>query len=253
MEEWEKGNGERKLANRLGFVGDRIDDFFSRQRGDTLMFVGLGNIAKDYGPFFLGIAENVTRLDLAVTLKDDDPERDWTQIALKQVQQDGRVQGGTLTTRRIEGTPDGKTLYVGHRSSERFIRIYDKTAQDPEAFPPQAWRWEIEYKPYLSGSVAKRLLTDGCTSRAILEHCKATFANLRITLPASGITASWTAHRPRRTTDGESRLKYTERVVAPFLKHLIESVGEDRVSQALARSLFTRDRLISQENGEILQ
>lgn len=253
MKDWEKQGGERKPTNRLGFVGDRIDGLFYGMKGDSLMIIGSGEVARDNAAFFLGLAENVTRLDLAVTLRDDRPERDWTQIALHQVSDDGRVSGGFLTTHRIAGTPDGKTLYIGSRSSDRFIRIYDKTAESSGAYPATSWRWEIEYKRPRSGIVATRLVKDGLSSRTVLEHCKATLADLHIALPASTIGDGWVAHRPPRLTTAETRLKYAQRVVAPFLKNLVDSVGEDRVAQALDRSLFTRDRVISEESGELLR
>jgi DNA relaxase NicK len=244
---------ERKYTNRLGFTGDRIEGMFYGFKGDTLMVITSGDTAAKHADFFIKLAENVTRLDLAVTLHDDIPSRDWTEIALKQVMKDGRVEGGSLTTHRIEGTPTGRTLYIGSRSSDRYIRIYDKTAESPETYAPTAWRWEIEYKRPSSGVVAKRLLGDGISSRTILEHCTATFANLHIALPCRSIGPGWIARRPTRLTTSETRLRYAQRVVAPFLKGLVEAVGEDRVSQALDRSLFTRDRLISTENGEVLR
>jgi len=253
MCQWEEIGGERKATNRLGFVGDRIDGLFYGQKADTLMVIASGETAAKHAEFFLPMAHNCTRLDLAVTLHDDDASRDWTEIALAQVMKDGRVEGGSLTTHRIAGTPTGRTLYIGSRSSDRYIRIYDKSAESPEAYAPTAWRWEIEYKRPRSGIVASRLLKDGLSSRNILEHLKATFAGLSVTLPSRTLGAGWIAHRPPRLTTSETRLRYAQRVVAPFLRGLVEAVGEDRVSQALDRSLFTRDRLISSENGEVLR
>jgi len=253
MCEWEDKGGERKATNRLGFVGDRIDGLFYGQKADTLMVIASGETAAKHADFFLPMGENVTRLDLAVTLHDELAGRDWTEIALAEVMKDARVEGGSLTTHRIAGTPTGRTLYIGSRSSDRYIRIYDKTAESPEAYAPTAWRWEIEYKRPRSGVVASRLVKDGLSSRNILEHCKATFAGLSVTLPSRTLGAGWIAHRPPRLTTSETRLRYAQRVVAPFLRGLVEAVGEDRVSQALDRSLFTRDRLISSENGEVLR
>jgi hypothetical protein len=248
----EKGE-ERKDTNRLGFVGERINGLFYGFKGDTLMIIASGSTAAEQADFFLPMGNNVTRLDLAVTLHDEIPSRDWTEIALSQVMKDGRVEGGSLTTHRINGTPTGRTLYIGSRSSDRYIRIYDKTAESPETYAPTAWRWEIEYKRPRSGVVASRLVKDGLSSRNILEHCKATFAGLSVTLPSRTLGPGWIAHRPPRLTTSETRLRYAQRVVAPFLRGLVEAVGEDRVSQALDRSLFTRDRLISTENGEVLR
>lgn len=40
----------------------------------------------------------------------------------------------------------GTTLYVGARTDEVFVRVYNKHAEAPEDYPEGAWRYEIELK-----------------------------------------------------------------------------------------------------------
>jgi DNA relaxase NicK len=251
MLEWESKGAERKPTNRLGFIGDRIDGLFYGIRGDTLMVILSGDLAHKHAAFFLGMAEHVTRLDVAATLQDTDTERDWTALALREVSQIGVVESGLMKTHRIVGTPDGKTLYVGSRSSDRYIRIYDKTAESKGDWPQRSWRWEIEYKRPRSGVVARRLLENGVSDRACLDILKSAFEGLNITLPCRAPSSGWVPKRPRLTTTTDTRLKYAHRVVRPFLKGLIESVGEDRVIEALEGSLFSERRLKSDDAEEI--
>lgn len=236
MRELEAIGSPRTSTNRLGFVGERVDGFFYGKRGDTLMVIGSGEVAASQASFFLGLAQHVTRLDLAVTLRDEDVDRDWTMVALRQASMDGRVDSGLLKTHRIEGTPDGRTLYVGSRSSDRYIRIYDKTAQSKGDWPERSWRWEIEYKKPRAGIVAARYLTSGGGPGPVIDIVASALADVRINLPYGDPPSGWLAKRPKLLTTDETRLRYTSRVIAPFIKHLVDAVGEDRVVDALEKA-----------------
>jgi len=228
-------------SNRLGFVGQRCEGLFYGWRGDLLMVICSGEVAAAHSSFFLGLAGNVSRLDLAVTLRDDEVDRDWAEIALKQCSYDGRVDSGLLTTRIIQGTPNGTTLYIGARSSDRFIRIYDKTAESKGVYPERSWRWEIEYKKPRAGIVAARLLRLGAGPNAVIDVVRAGLADLRVQLPYGNPGSEWVPQVIPRQSNDQTRLAYTTRVVRPFLQKLIDRVGELRVRQALSRSLGDGD------------
>jgi hypothetical protein len=205
------------------------------------MVICSGELAAAHSSFFIGLAGNVSRLDLAVTLRDDDIDRDWTEIALRQCSFDGRVDSGLLKTHRIEGTPDGRTLYIGSRSSDRYIRIYDKTAESKGVYPERSWRWEIEYKKPRAGMVAARLLRQGGGANAVIDVVRSGLVDLRVRLPFGDPTPGWVPHPGQRKSDDHTRLAYTSRVVRPFLQRLIDRVGESRVRDALSRSLSNGD------------
>lgn len=240
MQEFEGPGAKRTHTNRLGYVGDRIDHLFYGHRGEELMVIASSEVAAKYAPFFLGMATRITRLDLQVTLQDDDVDRDWTEIALSQCSMDGRVDSGLLKTRRIAGTPDGVTLYIGSRSSDRFIRIYDKTAESNGVWPERSWRWEIEYKKARATMVAGRFLRAGATDRAIQDIVSSAVADIRIQLPYGETPSGWLPKRPKLLTSDESRLVYASRVIGPFVQRLVEAVGEDRVKEALGSAKLGR-------------
>jgi len=251
MKEAEAGGLERSYTNRLGFVGERVDGFFYGLRGDSLMVIGSGATADIQAPFFLGLAEKCTRLDLAATLHDGDTGRDWTVIAYNQCKRDGRISSGQMKTHRIEGSPDGRTLYIGSRSSDRFVRIYDKTAESKGAYPPRTWRWEVEYKYPRAGGVATRLAANHWSPASKMDILRSGLGDLRVNLPCAGVSSGWLPRRPHLETTDETRLKYAARVIGPFLTNLIRNVGEKRVTDALARSLLVRERIVSRETGEL--
>jgi DNA relaxase NicK len=215
------------------------------------MVIGSGATADLQGPFFLALADKCTRLDLAATLLDGDTHRDWTVIAYNQCKRDGRISSGVMKTHRIEGSPDGRTLYIGSRSSDRFVRIYDKTAESKGIYPSRTWRWEVEYKHPRSGVVSSRLAANGFDTAAKLDILRSGLEDLRVNLPVAGLHSGWLPKRPKLPTDDESRLRYAARVIGPFLTNLIRNVGEDRVTDALARCLLVRERVVSEPTGEI--
>jgi DNA relaxase NicK len=80
-----------------------------------------------------------TRIDLSVDIKDST----LTPDIMRQEYEAGRVDGYKRTWALLTGT-NGATLYVGSRSSDKYLRCYDKAAQMGEA---GAWmRVELECK-----------------------------------------------------------------------------------------------------------
>ncbi len=93
---------------------------------------------------------NISRLDIAKDLTG--PQDDITAI-YKSFQQNGN-RGTAITWNEINKNDGGYTLYVGARSSEKYIRIYNKAAES--GLSDVIWsRFEIETK----GKTARALAT----------------------------------------------------------------------------------------------
>lgn len=224
----------RLPANRFGYTGESCGGFFFGVRDGSALVTLSGGSAPSRWDFYAGLCTNVTRLDLAVTLIDGRLSRDWTKIALKQIRGTEKVQSGYLKTSRIDGTPNGSTLYIGRRSSGRFIRIYDKSAESPGQYPDRAWRWEIEYKRPLAMVQTTRLLRDGFDAHSIIEALASQLHYIGLELPCEAPRHGWHPIAPQRVTDDETRLAYVAKTVGPFIQRLIDSVGEERVKEALS-------------------
>jgi len=95
----------------------------------------------------------ITRLDLA---KDSRGQA----IDLPSIYQSLERQGNTGTARNwteLRSNNGGYTLYVGSRTSEKFIRIYDKAAESQ--LPNELWqRFEIETKGVVARAISASLL-----------------------------------------------------------------------------------------------
>lgn len=93
----------------------------------------------------------ITRLDLAKDAIDErcDLESIWQNI------QAGHYTGSAQAHSRVQSDNGGYTIYIGSRSSEKFIRLYDKGA---ETHSVQNWkRLELELKGDVAKNIAKAL------------------------------------------------------------------------------------------------
>ena len=103
----------------------------------------------------LNSGASVTRLDLAKDAKDVyvDYGDIWSDL------ERGEYKGSAQKTARMQGSDGGNTIYVGSRTSDRFMRLYDKAAQTGNA--DILWsRLEIEYKGMVARAVSTVLARD---------------------------------------------------------------------------------------------
>lgn len=96
----------------------------------------------------------VTRLDLAIDIMAGDPLDVWVAA--------GRGEVLTTLRKRTMVTSDtGITVYLGSRSSDRFVRVYDKAGQ---LGLPGPWvRVELELKGDAANGIARFLAQEGVT------------------------------------------------------------------------------------------
>ena len=98
---------------------------------------------------------SITRLDLAKDAKDVyvDYDHIWSDL------ERGNYKGSAQKTARMQGGDGGDTIYIGSRTSDRFMRLYDKAAQTGNA--DILWsRLEIEYKGMVARAVSALLAQD---------------------------------------------------------------------------------------------
>lgn len=98
----------------------------------------------------------ITRLDIAVDIMAPWNIRKFYETAL-----DGGAETQARKFSIVESTT-GTTMYAGSRSSQKYLRIYDKQAQTGGARP---WtRVEMECKGEFAGRIAKYIMQEGLHS-----------------------------------------------------------------------------------------
>jgi DNA relaxase NicK len=137
-----------------------------------VFLVASGECAQEIKPLFDNLNCQPSRIDTALDYCEPDGFDIVTKFAIAKAQDNDYspypapiVRGvSTVGDWFTDGSPKGRTLYIGSRKSKFFIRIYEKGKQvggDPNWF-----RIELEFKPQ---SPAQRLLASDLTPHQIAE------------------------------------------------------------------------------------
>lgn len=185
---------------------------------------------------------SITRFDLA---KDSEGE----YLSLDKIYYDmehGERKGTARTFTQMHGSDGGNTVYVGSRTSEKFIRIYDKGALNGD-ISTNWFRFELETK----GMVARALATL-CASDFAWSNAFDTIALAMVDVPSNThFRKFFTAnHVPigipklEKKTDRETWIE--KQVIPAVAKHFVEFPD----SAAVARLRALLDLIDKQGNNE---
>lgn len=134
-------------ANILGYAGIRTEGMLVGTRYDGAMVKVSGKTAKDV---FLNLPHNgcnVTRLDVQVTVTWEGTGLHPCRLAALHATSANEILP-VSRQRNIEEHKDnrgGYTTYIGSRQSTSFARVYNKSAQDADAYGPNAYRYEVQF------------------------------------------------------------------------------------------------------------
>lgn len=158
-----------------------------------------------------GVSWKITRLDLAV-----DVNRKWEIAALYEHQKQGWIVTNARKARLIQST-DGSTLYIGSRTSERYLRIYDKAAQTGTREP---WtRIELECKGEFANGVFLYLLNETSPDfRDVIRGYVDFTESLQWQAAMASPTPPWSLSKAEKRTDTKAWLLQS---VAPSLAKAI--------------------------------
>jgi DNA relaxase NicK len=232
---WERQNNGwvGKAWKWNGYSGSTCDGISYGRRDDGFICRLSGSMALNHWKTLALYADNVSRLDLQVTAQDNIGFNDWHRAARTDSRTDARVMGGITKTTMIESTPRGGTFSIGSRSSDRYFRVYDKTAESEGEYPEHCWRWEVEYKAALASSVASGLMTKQSETNAILARIRSDFWAYQVTVPVEYIKPGWKPLFVGRKTDDQRRLEWLRRCIRPMVERMSEAYDVETLSEAL--------------------
>jgi len=216
-----------------GYVGDHIEGITLAERDDETMVRLSGSAARRWATLLIPRVNNVSRLDFQVTIRDQLTGRDWAGIAESEVMGDARIREGRTKRLRLSDGRLGNTLYIGRRVSNRFFRVYNKSAESPGEWPDTTWRWEIEYKgpraEHWASQIRRHPWKDD-DSRSVVS---AGFRDYGHAVPAPILTSQWKDLSPRIQTTDEKRLAYLGTCIRPMIQKLAEAYGPSVIRKLL--------------------
>ena len=236
-----------------GYRGHTMDSLSIGTRDDGTIVRLSGDLARHRSQQLLTLADNVSRIDLQVTIQEKNQWINHAQIGLAAAKLDRRVKAGMTGTSLISSTPAGTTAYIGARVSERFYRIYDKSAESKGAYPPGSWRFEVEYKGQRAMSVGDRLHQDKADSEAVRGVVEQAFLDYGVELPCLALPPGWRDSSPRTESTDERRLRWLETTIAPVIGRMMESLDRRTVLEALGIIIEEPTLSHELETGEVIQ
>lgn len=226
-----------RLNGYLGWQAGRVR---YGQREDASLIQLSGDLAEQQFRPMYGRADHITRLDLAVTVRLPvhsgmlGQEHYWQAC-------DHHLRHPTSALPSAHQDGDGGyTCYLGDRTSDYFLRIYDKQAEcaaqdDPAGVDRyrNAWRYELEVKGVSAHGVAERVFDSphpsGTVRGLVHNHCV-----------SHGIGPAFDLSTPeqalpgfRRRSDRDTRLAWLGRSVRPAVGWLLENGDRTAVLEQL--------------------
>ena len=229
---------ERNQGNTLkpwgmsGFSGFRAGECELGTRGREVMCRLSGGLAFREWSKVWSICDNVPRFDLQATVRW--PRKPSSVIASckRQALRKFKEKGERLVVRGMWDARGGYTLYLGHRQSICFGRIYDKWHKTPEDCFQGTVRYEVQFHNRLAKAVAYTVSHEPAPMRTMAGYVTQFFGSrgVSFTLPCES-DLTYCSHR--RRSDDRKCLEWLSVAVRPSVMRLIDNGKGDEVLKAL--------------------
>lgn len=239
-EEKARGNKPGKHL-RLGYEGIHVGRVTYGQRDVRATQLMLsGDLAASELDVSVALADSVTRLDLAVTCRLDQPNEYLGEASAKDALAFHKLHPRSARPWGIFDDDAINTLYIGERGSESYFRLYNKERQERKEMGDSydgryddCWRYELETKGSLPSLILKKLLPAKDRGEWIRSY-------LRSYTLAHGLEPPFDAAGPlalipgfRRKSDVDSKLNHLSKNVRPTVQWLREQGRDADMRQAL--------------------
>lgn len=224
----------------MGYQGTTVGRVRFGRRSDAALLQLSGDLAERHADDVLGSAERISRVDLAVTVRLAHPDGFLGEETYAQACNWRDLHPTSAIPSLVQDDDGGSTAYVGRRSSDRYLRVYNKEAEcrarddkKEAAHYLRCWRYELEVK----GSPAF-----GSVRLACAAADRSTFlqSQLYAYCVEHGITPAFipTHDAPlvpgfRRRSDAETRMAWLRRAVNPAILNLLEVKDRADILEAL--------------------
>lgn len=228
---------DEKPARALGYVGSKIGTMFLGANPDGAMFRASGDLAEIAAQTFawIGGQFHVTRMDAQLTWgygQDIDHyfARWANEIRAAQAQSKAHP---APQVRHIRSFGKGDTVSIGSRSSEVYIRIYDKSREQVTNPSEGLVRYEVELKGERALQALRyyRLCSD--RNEAVFEIVDSWCRDRDVPVPWTAVSLLDWPEIGRPETDAERKLKWLESHVKGSVDYLISKGHRKLVLEVL--------------------
>lgn len=247
--ERERGNARSGFALR-GYRGSHAGRASYGCRPDGSIISLSGHLASVKLDDVLAIATNASRVDVAVTVRLEPPQTDIQSAAFDMACLAPRGEG-TPPEAELRKFRDGHaTFYLGKRSSERYLRVYNKELESKEVHYRGCHRYEVETKALCATAVADALRVAECRSEwvrgFVYSHCAS--RGVVPVFPATGHVALLPGFR--RRTDDDTSLAWIASAVRPSVGRILANGRGGDLLGALGMNAADVDQMMRAQERE---
>jgi hypothetical protein len=252
----EQAGNEKRFWAQSGYQGFKVGGVQTGERHDGLIVRLSSHVAREHWKPIAALADNCSRIDLQVTLRNEQRAAQVIASEFKRVKRfrEGNQRAPTLSM--FQSSDGSSTLYIGKRVSEQFGRIYDKGKETGLSEYDNAVRYEVEIK----GDRATQLGTwlsahqnpDVEIEGMVWEFFAKRGCSLR--LPESGRGHIAGDYEPkfnldyqrlsRRLSDSEERLAWLSKVLRRTAQFLVTKGLGDQLLEGLGLSVDKHGKLV---------
>lgn len=236
LEDEARSGNDRHHWSMQGYQGFKCGSVQVGTRHDGGIVRLSGGYANDHWTTVFKKADNVSRLDVQVTIKPDNGASRFIQQTYKRACRYSSSLTRGPEVKSFRSLRSGNTVYLGSRKSEVFGRCYDKWRESKLDHYAECVRLEVEMKERLALRAAAGLYDSRRPATDMLGIVYYFFQK------RAG--ATWTAvNMPtfikgrRSATDRERQLEWVRTACAPTIKRLIADGYRDEVLECLGLRL----------------
>lgn len=233
-----------------GYSGWQCGQLNVGERYDGTILKLSGVMAHKWLSAGLPVGHNMSRCDIALTVWGISEQS--REIALHSDQGDvyrKNLRSRPFKMRLIDGKGDGDTLYLGSRSSQQFVRIYDKEREQPDNEDyKNSLRYECECKERLAFDSYQRCVSGGyspASCMAVLVGLLARRGIYPLGIGSSAMVVIPPTQLPESSL--EIALTWLEKQVSPTIRKLIREGYEEEVLTALGLGRYFNQAFTMQD------
>lgn len=231
--ERERNGAKRRAGTWQGYVGVYSGgDFVGRRQDGVVLRLG-GDSAAVWWRSGVQLSSHVSRIDLAATVRPVDPGRDLASDAYAGLSERPQGRGRPRLAKLIVDNQRGRTLYLGKRTSDAYLRLYDKGIQSKQPEYRGCWRYEVEYKGTLAPQVASTMVHDDAPAARVAALVAQAFTSRAVGVPFRVDDLGEYPRSIRAPTDDDKRLAWLAAQVKPAVDRLIRDGRRADVLKAL--------------------
>jgi len=227
-----------------GFRGRSTEGVRYGVRGDEGIVILSGGRAGAHWREIAGLADNITRIDLALTVAFDDARPTLALEFYQRAKEEGNANYGYVTTTR-----GGSTLYVGSRTSQFFGRLYDKSAEQG-LVSGLVWRWEVEVKKPKSGLAVATLIDQDDPKNWIHNYIHQWYTMRGIDCPEPGTYRDTALEVGAIVKTTDKTIAWLSSQVRPAVHKLINAGLRDQVQKALGLNISINQPILLDTESE---